>query len=302
MKIMYENPFDQSTSWGFPIQAIIYGAAVIDTVLTEEQMLIPEADLVYSISTGAPIGDMNGDNISDFIGYMCYPEIWFGGNYDFSTPNLIINDNPFLDHSAVRYGDFNNDGFDDIVFGNKMTFNGYGEAFIYLGKANPNGICDLWISAPFDTPSDGWFGNSVAVSDFNHDGCDDIAISAPYFGSGWERYGHVYILEGNNELTDTTTETNDNSIIARPVIFKAYPNPFNPSVNFEIRNVEKYKNLSIEIYNIKGQKLETVILNSKAIAEGKVKHQFKNLPSAVYLCRLKEGKTTLKTQKITLMK
>ncbi len=140
------------------------------------------------------------------------------------------------------------------------------------------------------------------VGDFNHDGCDDIAISVSYDGYCDPCYGKVYRFARNSNLLDTTTETNDETSLTNPIIFKAYPNPFNPSINFVIKNAERYKNLSIEIYNIKGQKLDSVKIGSKQVSEGSINHHFKNLPSAVYLCRLMEGNKILKTKKITLMK
>ncbi len=109
-------------------------------------------------------------------------------------------------------GDFNNDGVEDFLIGapNK-TQNGkaeVGEAYLVYGQREPfpaaisladidgtNGL--VFIGSDIQDSA----GAAVAgIGDLNHDGYDDIAISAPGkgpFGSPSDYPGEVYVLFGN---------------------------------------------------------------------------------------------------------
>jgi len=277
---------------------IIYGNTII------EPMII---DTLYNNSNsfypgGAYAGDYNGNGTDDFIG--CWggaggTGIWYGCNELNIEPDVILS--AYTSQAkGYDWGDLNNDGFSDIVLGNPFWSNDQGKTYFFIGDENANGSIDLEIpcSAVVGTK----FGTSVVVGDFNDDGFDDAAIGAPE--EGWPiDEGKVYVYAGNDSLEETTP-VSVNEIISIPEItFNAYPNPFNPTVNFEIK-AEGYDNLQIVIYNIKGQKVEIL-----AIAEGDNAHcrifwNAENQPSGVYLCKLVniETKAQLAVQKITLLK
>ena len=94
-----------------------------------------------------------------------------------------------------------------------------------------------------------------------------------------------------------------------PVSFRLYPfypNPFNPStiISFDIPMLKSPKsrdNVSLQIYNIQGQWVETLL--NKPINPGAYRIQWKpaNISSGVYFIQLKVG-DELKNQKITFMK
>lgn len=78
----------------------------------------------------------------------------------------------------VSYGDFNNDGYDDIVGSSPGYGWDRGISRIWLGGYNFNGTLDLVIPSP--TADLQRFGFARATGDFNNDGYCDIAISQPY--------------------------------------------------------------------------------------------------------------------------
>lgn len=91
---------------------------------------------------------------------------------------------------AVAAGDFNNDGFDDLV---SSANNGIdcptcpdngGRLFIVYGAASVSGFERESIgqdspSVPNSEELDDFFGEALATGDFNGDGRDDLAVGAP---------------------------------------------------------------------------------------------------------------------------
>jgi PKD domain-containing protein/FG-GAP repeat protein/lactonase family protein with 7-bladed beta-propeller/hemolysin type calcium-binding protein len=112
-----------------------------------------------------------------------------------------------LGFSVDSAGDFNGDGFDDLVVGDRATNSwGLGEAYIIFGSPNSaninvdglNGANGIRI-----VNNEPWsdFGNSVSsAGDVNHDGYDDVIIGAPHlmYGNLEERkgYGASFVIFG----------------------------------------------------------------------------------------------------------
>lgn len=98
-----------------------------------------------------------------------------------------------------------------------------------------------------------------------------------------------------------TTEVNDESLLPNKFELKQnYPNPFNPSttISFTIPKDEKIK---LEVFNILGQKVATLVNDFKTKGTYKVNFNGSNLASGVYLYSLQYGKNML-TKKMVLLK
>jgi hypothetical protein len=96
------------------------------------------------------------------------------------------------------------------------------------------------------------------------------------------------------------------SIIPKKIhLYPSYPNPFNPitTISFDIPNtvVGKMNASSLHIFNIRGQRVETLL--NETIKPGKHNIQWhpKNISSGVYFIQFKYGEKVI-TQKITFMK
>ena len=96
------------------------------------------------------------------------------------------------------------------------------------------------------------------------------------------------------------------SIIPEKIhLYPSYPNPFNPTttISFDIPNtpVGTMNASSLHVFNIKGQRVETLI--NETIKPGKHNIQWhpKNISSGVYFLQFKYGEEVI-TQKITFMK
>jgi hypothetical protein len=169
------------------------------------------------ISVGSA-GDFNGDGFDDLlIGaesadtndgrvYVVFGKAsGFGTSVELSSlgdgSGLIIEiagapgNDARLGRSVGRAGDFNGDGFDDLIVGAPNSY-GVGDAFIYYGSANPtpSGLEKttlLGLNTVTQT------GSSVgAAGDVNGDGIDDVIVGAMFANEGGTQRGAAYVVFG----------------------------------------------------------------------------------------------------------
>jgi len=157
---------------------------------------VENARFGYSVS-GA--GDLNGDNFDDvIIGAPDYSNgqtnegrvfVFYGSNTGLNTsPAWVYESNKEFaktGYSVSKAGDFNHDGYDDIIIGSpgygNDFFNAQGRVFIFRGSSIAIS------SAPdntFKNMLDGYtgFGSSVSsAGDINNDGFFDVIIGEPYW-------------------------------------------------------------------------------------------------------------------------
>ncbi|HTV07169.1 MAG TPA: CRTAC1 family protein [Acidobacteriaceae bacterium] len=101
--------------------------------------------------------------------------------------------------SGVCFIDYNNDGWQDILFVNSMDWPGHGKEKSYpaLYRNNHNGtFTDVTKQAGLDVQM---YGMGCAVGDYDNDGYDDIYITA---------LGHNYLFhnQGNGTFKDVTKQ------------------------------------------------------------------------------------------------
>lgn len=168
-------------------------------------------------------GDLNGDSNVDIIvssqgplgssGYAFFNVLWGGeilsGSIDFATSSstavvrAVAGDMGIA--SRATTGDFNHDGFDDVVLGLPCRFpfsNCDGKAYIVYGT--PSFPDSLYLGNPTVNVTtirgiagmDGGLGLMMAAGDVNGDGFDDLIISAPEMQSG----GQIYLLIGRASM------------------------------------------------------------------------------------------------------
>ena len=254
------------------------------------------------------LGDLNGDGIDDFTGLILYPNtnVWYG-NMNL-TPQFDLALNPSWsgnsnDDRGIIHGDLNNDGYDDVIGSMPIEYGENGGIRIWLGGANMNGISDF---TQVGTYTNMLLGTGLAAGDFNGDGICDVAVSAPHNQTYWPTPGRIYVYSGNTQLADTTEGVDDN--VTEPVLtnwdIKVIPNPFNGTQSWRLRfsgtGYKKYSNLSIRIYNLKGQKMRTLAISTAQLKSGEVNLPSLHLPAGIYEISVYKREVLLKTRKITI--
>jgi flagellar hook assembly protein FlgD len=79
-----------------------------------------------------------------------------------------------------------------------------------------------------------------------------------------------------------------------------YPNPFNASTTIKYSLPEEAE-VTIEIYDILGRRIETLIAGKQPAGSHSVVWEAKNVPSGVYFYRIEAGEYS-QTQKCVLLK
>lgn len=257
----------------------------------------------YYIYGSYAIGDWNFDGKDDFIGGNTPygADIWYGSYSGNLYPQMFLNVSDWIVTRNYGYGDLNGDGWSDFVEGNIYTAAHAGELNVFLGCQN--GTRDYCIELLHGNI----FGWSVAVGDFNGDGYDDIAGGEIGWGGGLVTPGNVYVFAGNNDLeeADPGISTDKEIEINQQVEFNLFPNPVKNMVTFSYNIPAKFtkyaKDLRIEIYNIKGQKIKQIIYKQGSLQDSSVLNT-SEYAAGVYLCKLAAGKNILSVKKIVIAK
>jgi Ca2+-binding RTX toxin-like protein len=174
--------------------------------------------------TVASAGDLNGDGIKDLLVSESASAVFgsitahviFGhagtfsptitvddldGITGFSVINSKTNQGYYFNQSMSSAGDFNGDGYDDLIIGGNgspsyIVFGHGGTFSADLDVSTLDGSNGFAMTGPFGL----YLGRSVSgIGDFNGDGYDDVLIGAPneYNSVAPDDTGHAFVLYGS---------------------------------------------------------------------------------------------------------
>ena len=244
----FEERFGHELAWGdfdgdgfddlaitvFEVTATAYGAVHVlfgsASGLTAEgdQFLALEGSGPYPYGDVLAAGDFNGDGRADLAIRGWHPTLGSSSNGNLvhvlygTDGGLSADDEQFLHDDlpglegfsggALKSGDFNGDGFDDLAAGNSSGIvNGvegglvqiiYGSALGLSLAGDEAGVQLFHQGTPgiHSAPEQGdGFGSAFAAGDFNGDSFEDLAIAAPFEDDDTQvDHGVVHILYGSS--------------------------------------------------------------------------------------------------------
>jgi hypothetical protein len=206
--------------------------------------------------------DVNGDGYDDmgFNYYQVPRERWdvdgclllFGSNQPDKAPDLDLegHTNPFSLEGEIVGGDFNGDGFGDVIFINPLGNQLEGEFNFNFGSRWIDNDADYVVntSDAYDLPYLG--DNTGAVGDYNGDGVKDFVAQS------WTARdaATVVVLAGNHDWEVNVPETESKEC---ELSLETNPNPFNTltSIRYEVPSAGL---VDLTIYDLGGRKVASL--------------------------------------------
>lgn len=236
------------------------------------------------------------------------------GTNGFTIPGINGNDQS---GNAVSSGNFNGDGFQDILIGaqnaspNGRTY--AGESYVIYGSQSVGSSGSISLTSldgsngfRFQGALNGdAIGISVSSGDLNGDNIDEVLVGSPKIdieidGSpDVNNVGAVYAYYSNNNQS-VSNENNSSEIPTTAQLDQNYPNPFNPATTIKYE-LPKAANVQLEVYNMLGQHVTQLVDKQQSAGTYEATFDAGKFNSGVYIYKLTVAGKVI-TKKMTLIK
>ncbi|MFH1409547.1 MAG: LamG-like jellyroll fold domain-containing protein, partial [Nanoarchaeota archaeon] len=198
------------------------GNTSIETEWTQSSVFVED---YFCNHTSSEISRVNSEGKHHLM-FQFGGQIAYAHNFAFGT-DLINVSNAFVLYDidgrksdsfgeVSATGDFNGDGFSDLLVGVRMANEGatgsVGKAYLYFGNASGTFLSGRGPDKIFKNPepnANDFFGSSVAAGDINNDGFDDAIIGCRACdANGVAGGGAVFIIYGGPGMPNGTTVNN----------------------------------------------------------------------------------------------
>lgn len=238
---------------------------------------------------------------SDFSGGLC------GGMYGSQISNCY--------YYGIFREVFGGGGLSSVIMLNSTIENCYS---VFLDSNNSNGgICYVFDTSEMDnclwnsgiSESEDMIVNYISgtISECDSHNSVEMKLQETYEEKGWD-FTNIWDIDPN--INDgypflKTVVANDGNIDSEIINYsRCYPNPFNPETTIEF-SCEKSGNVTLVIYNLKGQEIKTLVNKELNIGQhsfiwnGK-DSQGKPVASGIYFYRINTEKRTIINKMILL--
>jgi hypothetical protein len=187
---------------------------------------------------------------------------------------------------------------DDFWYTEDGEFLGFDETHTYVPEwagMRPQNVTPCPEILPIETMPDGSERHRMYMYFY-----DDVVWGSAEHGEGTWEPGQVVISAIDFILPQTVS--NDDHVNNLPNVMDVnnYPNPFNPQTNIAY-SIKKSGDVKLSIYNVKGQKVETLVNKSQLAGEHTIVWDASLSASGVYFMRLESGSSVV-TRKMMMIK
>jgi hypothetical protein len=246
------------------------------------------------------IKDMNRDGRDElaFATPGGHADIHLGRDVPSQTPDFTLNFDPdCMPFRMTTAGDFNHDGYNDLVVVDDACNNLWGTLSLYLGHPWINPDPALTIQGRSGDLNLIGINNAAGLGDVNGDGIEDFAVGA--FNTNFDgRRGRVVIISGDS----TWHVAADEPRVEFPHDLKVsiYPNPFNSEATVLLDLPAHSSRVCVTLYNLLGQEVRRADLGNVV---GTTRYDLNSggLSSGIYLLQVQAGSLT-NTQNLVVMK
>ena len=249
--------------------------------------------------------DVNGDGYDDWGihavregGWVDGYFLFFGSEEPDMEPDIVLSgNNAFMGYEGdLTGGDFNGDGYGDIVTSHWGGFHEDGEIHIHFGSPWIDGEPEILINGARDYGREyrrlGYFVG--AAGDYNGDGIDDFVARIKWVDE-WEDPRMVVFAGNRDWRVDVPIHTQPESF---QLSLTAFPNPFNNRTMLEF-TMPQDGNARLAIYDLKGK--EAGILADTHLQRGDHRYFLINRTAGVYFAVLRTDSGTEIVKMVCLM-